>query len=136
MVEKIISEVCHYLDAYGWEYSKRDDTTVVTQFIAEECDTRFNLLVSASEHWIGLTILPFLLKFPDSKHEKLLNQICKVNLDLKLARLAQTNSGEMVLCIDLPVQFLSEEFFHLALDIITYYADSLYPVFLQLWADE
>ena len=133
MTETTVSSVCMFLDSYGWKYEVFEKTKILTRFLGEKSDTQFNLIISVSEHWIGLTVWPYLLAPPKEKLNELYKRVCQLNFDLKLARLSLADTGETALCVDIPTLALDEALFHLAMDTITYYADSLYLKLLDLW---
>lgn len=124
------------MQSYGWDFSQQNDNELITRFIGENSDTEFHLIIGITQHWIALTIYPYLLPFPMEKQTDALQLLCKHNFQLKLARLGMTEKGETTLCVDLPIEELSESLFHLGLDIISYYADIMYPDFVSFWAKE
>ena len=131
-----MSELRKYLESYGWDYQQSGENTLITRFVGDNSDTQFNLVIDSGEHWVGLTVWPYLIAFPVDRKCELTEMVCRLNYDIKMARLAQTDSGGIALCVDLPTHSLNKDMFFLALDIISYYADSLYPSLVQCWTTE
>ena len=135
-VDFSLTDVGYFIDSYGWKYTKQSDDELLIVFTGENSNTEFHLVLGISENWLAITIWPYLFPFPPEKELEALKEICKVNFDIKMARLAMKTSGEITLCIDLPLNNLTESGFHLALDLITYYADTLHPIFVKFWEKE
>lgn len=137
MIEKYsIKDVAGFLGSYGWKYDQPNDHELIVRFTGTNTETEFQLIIGVSESWIGLTIWPYLFPFPPDKEIEALKEICRTNFDIKLARLAMKSTGEITLCVDLSINGLTESYFHFALDILSYYADILYPIFLKYWEKE
>ncbi len=128
-----ITDLERYLESYGWKFGKQNDNELLIRFVGENTNTEFHLIISLSDNWVALTVWPYLFQFPPERELDGVKEVCKTNFDLKLARLAMKSTGEITLCIDLPATGLTESMFHIALDVISYYADNLYPKFLIFW---
>jgi len=124
-----------YLDNYGWEYTQKSERELILRFLGEESNTEFNLIITLDQHWVGLTIWPYLLPFPKKIEYSAIKSLCKWNFQTKLVRLGISENGETSMCLDLPLENLNEGLFHLGLDLISYYADMLYPEFVTLWSE-
>lgn len=133
MSDEVVTKIIEYLRSYGWESTKEHDKEILVRFLGEKSDTEFHLIVDIESSWVILTIWPYLPLLPVGKETEALQLLCKKNFDMKLARLAMTDKGDVALCVDVPTDLLSESFFHLALDIISYYADIIYPEFVYFW---
>jgi len=123
-----------YLESYGWKYEIHEGEFIIL-FKGEQSDAEFHLIMSTSENWIGLTIWPFVF-LPIGKEDAAIKFICKKNFDLKMVRLGMTEKGEISLCADLSFIDLTEKQFHNALDVLSYYADVLYPELVAFWEKE
>jgi hypothetical protein len=131
-----VTDIGKFIDSYGWKYANDGENLIAVAFKGEISDTEFHLIIEAFENWLSLTIWPYLFPFPPEKKLEALEDVCKVNFDLHMARLAMKSSGEIALCLDLPMSSLTESSFHNALDVITYYADVLFPRFVKYWDKE
>jgi len=128
-----IETIINYFQEYGWKTTLAENGSVVARFLAEKSNVEFNLLAQVSEHWVGLTVFPYLPPFTLERRSEFAQYICHSNLEIKFARLAQTDKDETVLCLDLPTSCLTEDLFRLALDVMVYYADTLYPDLVHLY---
>jgi len=136
MNDTLITKFGTYLKSYGWEFSQHTQDELLVRFEGENSQTEFHLIIGSDENWVSMTIWPFLFPFPIEKKTDALELLCKRNFQLRLVRLGMTENGETTLCLDLPVEGLTENGFHVALDVITYYADILYPDFVTFWSKE
>lgn len=136
MANSSLSTLENYLQQYGWAYEKNDSTSMVAKFVGESSDTEFNVLFRVSEHWLSITVLPFLPKPPDEHEQEVTKKICVLNYDLKLAKLAMSNEGYIILSIELPLSNINSELFSASLDILTYYADELFPELIFYWSND
>ena len=131
MNEDIKDQLALFLKSYGWEFSKEKEFLI--RFLGESSNTEFHLIIDSDPSWISLTIWPYLPPFPK---EKLLDGFILLgthNFQMKLARLGMTDDCVVTLCVDIPLQGFNEKTFHLALDVISYYADTMYSDFIMLW---
>ncbi|MDD2522399.1 MAG: YbjN domain-containing protein [Anaerolineaceae bacterium] len=136
MAEPITTKIGQFIQSYDWEFTQEANNEFTTRFVGETTNTSFNLIVNIDEKWISLTVWPYLPNIPEKKEVEALQLICKRNFQIRLARLAMTDQGDIALCLDFPVEVLTEQCFHDSLDVITYYADALFPDFLSFWSEE
>jgi len=129
-----IDLICQYLQSYGWKYSPQNENELLVRFIGESSDTEFHLIIGVEQNWISMTIWPYLMPFPSDKKIDALQLLAYQNSRIKMARLGLTENGEAIMCLDIPSDDVTEEAFHWGLDVISYYADSLYPDFVSFWA--
>lgn len=136
MTEPTFNQVCMYFDSYGWKYEIAADGRLVAAFAGEQSGMQFNLVVAVSEHWVGLTIWPYLMAIKEQQRGIIAGKLAMLNFyELKLARFALTSNGEVTLCLDLPVAALTESLFHVSLDMICFYADAHYAELVTLLAN-
>lgn len=117
--------VGEFLTSYTWQYERVSENLLVARFAVESSKAELSLLIGLDRNWIGLTVMPLIQAIPN-RVDTLAKQIGRINYDLKWVRLAQTSTGDVVLCLDLPSKQLTAPAFHLALDVITYYAEKLH----------
>lgn len=135
MTAQISDQIEQFIRSYGWKFESQTNGELITRFVGETTDTNFNLIIAADEKWLSLTVWPYFPYIPTEKRTEVLDLIAKCNFQVRLARLALTASGDIAICLDLPAEALTEPVFHTCLDVITWYADSLYPEFLAFWSE-
>jgi hypothetical protein len=133
----IQNQIKDYIKSYEWEFSQEQEFSqgheFLIRFLGEISNTEFHLIINVENEWISFTIWPYLPAIPKEKQIESLTLLCSHNYGMKLARFGITDDGVVALCIDLPVDGLNERTFHLALNVISYYADNLYSDFIILW---
>ena len=132
-MEDALSKVESYIESYGWTYQRLEDKMLLSQFYGENADTYFNLIFTAKEYWIELTVCPYFL-LPTDKEKSVYEALCRLNFQIRFARLSISERCGVALCVDIPMEKLDEDILHLSIDVITYYADQLYPQLLEFWA--
>lgn len=133
MDDEHLSRVSGYLSSYGWEYEVDAPNRILTRFADASEDTEFNLIITLSESWIGLTVWPYIFGLRAEQAGAIWRKAGQLNYQIKMARFALTEQNDVALCLDLPIDGLSETLLHRALDTISYYADTYYPVLLEMW---
>ena len=109
---------------------------------ADETGAPHDLYVLAAEEWVHLAVSPLLrIEWADRSERParlpayLMTALLRLNQDLRLARLALDEDGDINLLADLPAHVLAAHIgpsvFAETLELLAYYADQLAP---QLWA--
>ncbi|MDX9953468.1 MAG: YbjN domain-containing protein [Anaerolineae bacterium] len=121
-----------FLKEYGWEYEIQD-TVLATGFKGET--NTFRLFIQPSEAWVLLAIVPFTPPPAPECVTRFFQQLARVNYELNLAKLSADADGDVALLSELPAPDLTFAQFSLALDALSYYADTYYLPLLNLAQD-
>ena len=109
-----------WLKADGWPVARLDDHTLRTGFKVE--GTSHRLFVKVTEHWLVLTIVPFVtLSEDDPRTLAIFRRLLELNRDLTLAKLA-VDGRDVLLTVELTLEGLAWPHLKDGLDAITWAA--------------
>ena len=122
-----------YLKKYGWEFHQSEDDVILTDFMSEDIEAVFLVVIQLASPWLRLSIPAYLPLQTDKPCLDLCQQILKMNYLSRQVYFALGNSNEFILCTDLYVgSGLVYETFEIALDSLTYVAETAYTPLMNL----
>jgi Putative bacterial sensory transduction regulator len=108
------------ITADGWPIERLDASTWCSGFTAGA--GRFRFFLRLTEHWLDLTIVPFLAVPEDPSLERVLfRALLELNREITLAKLA-LEERDVVLTVELPTENLTWPLLKDGLDALSFYA--------------
>ena len=119
--------VCDLFTRYGWIYETQEDKqTLLTGFRGQ--NAHFKIVVFLKEGWLSLSVLDYLPQIPTEKRDQVYQYILEMNSKITFVRIALVDDGRVSFVVDLPAESrLDYNLFAMALDLLSYYADTAYP---------
>lgn len=106
----------------GWPFSKVAENTWASAFRSTE--HQFKFYVRLTEHWLYLTIVPYVMVPTDAvRASKLYERLLTLNRSVTLAKFA-LEQREVVLTVELPTEALAPTQFKDGLDALSFYANT------------
>lgn len=131
----VASDVQGWFKDYGWESGVSSEGQVLARFLGTASQTEFRLLTRVSEHWLAMTVFPFLPPPPPPRRARMREALGRLNFDVKVVRFAVSQDEAITLNLDVPAAWLSREVFFDALDLLVYYADESFQPLLRVMTD-
>jgi hypothetical protein len=117
-------DIPSFFERYEWSYEAVDEAIWRTSFGTEQEDD-FDLYVALGDEWIHFAVSPFT---PPPKEEcipQLQRTLLQLNQQLRLARFAVDEDGDVNLLADLPSPAFDYTAFATAMDTLVYYTHRL-----------
>ena len=125
-------DLAAYFEHAGWP-AEEIEPGVWRCVFADEAGAMYTLYVLAAEDWVHLAVSPLLRVEDPPAH--LLAALLRLNQDLRLARLALDEDGDVNLLADLPAAHSGPSLFGEMLELLAYYTDRLAPELRELAAN-
>jgi len=120
-----------YLQQYDWEFERAENNVLVTGFATEE--TRFLVVIQMAIPWLRLSVPAYLPLPTGAVWPDFARLLLKLNHQSRLVRFAMDDSEHLTLCLDLYTESgLDYAQFEVALDALTYVAETAYPYLLTM----
>ena len=128
-----LTELESYLNQYGWSFEKQDENILVTGFVSESSDEKFLLIIELLSLWLRFRI-PFYLPTPiQSDWDYITRELLKVNYSSRQVYFGISDDEGIVLITDIFIGLnLSYEAFEVAIDLITYVAETSFLPLMSL----
>jgi hypothetical protein len=123
------AEVARFFRRYGWNFERLDEDTFRTGFRGKSA--AFVALVRVTEHWVVLTINPFVKAPPGGFGPVALKMLALANHQWPLVKLGLDDDGDAFVNVELPAEDFGFPQFSSALDALTQIADQLIVTILQ-----
>lgn len=117
-------DVAALFERYEWSYEAVDDEIWRASF-ATDRDEDFDLYVASSDDWLHFAVTPFTPLPTPQCESQLYTALLQLNQQMRLARLAVDEDGDVNLLLDLPLVAVTEDTFAIAMDTIVYYTQEL-----------
>lgn len=131
------TELESYLNQYGWSFEKQDENILVTGFISENSEEKFLLIIELLSPWLRFRI-PFYLPTPIQPNwDHIAKELLKVNYNSRQVYFGISDDEGIVLITDVFIGLnLSYEAFEVAIDLITYVAETSFLPLMNLLDSE
>lgn len=113
-----------FFEQYEWSCEQVDEQIWRASF-ATEWEEDFDLYVASSEDWIHFAISPFTPPPQPACAPQLHQTLLQLNQQIRLARLAIDEEGDVNLLADLPAASLDYPTFATAIDTLVHYTQRL-----------
>jgi hypothetical protein len=123
------AEVARFFRRYGWTFERLDEDTFRTGFRGK--NAAFVALVRVTEHWVVLTINPFVKSPPAGFGPVALKLLAAANQQQPLIKIGLDDDGDAFINVELPAEDFGFPQFSAALDALTHGADQLILTILQ-----
>jgi hypothetical protein len=128
-VQTHVAEVARFFRRYGWRFDQLDDETLRTSFRGH--NAAFVALVRVTEHWVVLTVNPF-VRAPHAGYGVVaLGLLARANHQENIVKLGLDDDDDVFVNVELPVEGLGYEEFAAALTALSHAADRLIVPLLQ-----
>jgi hypothetical protein len=120
------TEIPAFFERYEWSYEVVDEEVWRTSFGTER-EEDFDIYIARSAEWIHFAVSPFT---PLPKQEclpQLHATLLQLNQQIRLARFAVDEDGDVNLLADLPVSAFDYSSFATAMDTLVHYTQRLSP---------
>jgi hypothetical protein len=124
-----VAEVARYFRRYGWRFDLLDDETFRTTFRGR--NAAFVALVRVTEHWIVLTVNPFVRAPGGGFGAVALRLLATANHQESIVKLGLDDDDDVFINVELPVEGLGYDGFAAALTALSHAADRLIVPLLQ-----
>ena len=124
-----VAEVARYFRRYGWAFDRLDDETFRTSFRGK--NAAFIALVRMTEHWVVLTVNPFVRSPDGGLGPVALRFLATANFQESIVKLGLDDDDDVFINVELPVEGFSYELFAAALTSLSHAADRLIVLLLQ-----
>jgi hypothetical protein len=125
-----IATVETYLKQYGWEFEQTEDDVIITDFAAGEA--HFLVAIQLAAPWLRLCIPAYLPTPADDRWPEVAKLLFRLNHQSRMVRFAADDHDQLTLCADLYTEGdLDYAQFEIALDALTYVAETAHPHLLE-----
>lgn len=121
-----MSNLAAYFEEAGWP-AEQIEPDVWRCAFADEAGATYTLYALAAGEWVHLAVSPLLRVSWEAGGERLLPALLRLNQEVRLARLALDEDGDINLLADLPTAHVSARFFAETLELLAFYTDRLAP---------
>ncbi|MBM4283521.1 MAG: hypothetical protein FJ137_23195 [Deltaproteobacteria bacterium] len=131
-VQARVAEVARFFRRYGWRFDMLDDETFRTIFRGRVA--AFVALVRVTEHWVVLTVNPFVRPPGAGFGAVALRLLASANHQENIVKLGLDDDDDVFVNVELPTEELGYEEFSAALTALSHSADRLIVPLLQAMA--
>jgi hypothetical protein len=131
-VQAQIAEVARFFRRYGWRFEMLDDETFRTSFRGRVA--AFVALVRVTEHWVVLTVNPFVRPPAAGFGAVALRLLASANHQENIVKIGLDDDDDVFVNVELPAEGLGYEEFSAALTALSHTADRLIVPLLQAMA--
>lgn len=126
-----VQDVQKLFERYGWTFHQPDQQTLLVGFQGDSND--FILGTRLHDGWLSFTIPDYLPPIPAEKQATIYQHLLELNQRIIFVRFALENEETVTIIANLPAQKkIKYDLFAMAVDLITFYADDVYPRLYKL----
>jgi hypothetical protein len=128
-IQANVAEVARFFRRYGWAFDQLDDETFRTSFRGK--NAAFIALVRVTEHWIVLTVNPFVRMPEGGLGPVAMRLLATANFHENVVKLGLDDDDDVFVNVELPVEGFTYDLFAAALTSLSHAADRMIVPLLQ-----
>ncbi len=119
-----------YLKQYNWDFERTEADTIITGFVADEA--HFLVVIQLVAPWLRLSVPAYLPLPANESWPEVAKLLFKLNHQSRMIRFGMDDHDQLTLSVDLYTEEGLEYFqFEIALDALTYIAETVHPHLLE-----